>query len=281
MNSKPPAIAVLFYGGEGFLSQEKEMINAIKIQHDNILQAYILIYLAIAELNGYLNIVLKSLRATNFPRNRKEAETEIKEASNKLVNFSMEKEGFRGLQRLNREIEIKIIFNNFIIVGLLHNQEKNLKMAIKEDKFGTRMPKALTFGRLLNEKNVCFFNFSFDIKKCSFYKDVLECNLLSNYLKHRGDKVFNRLLEVQPNLFCKYKGRGGMGREVIVHHGDLIRYAKAFKDFWMYLYDNVEKLSGDSSRKFFSDARKGLNKAQGAISHESKEFDNIIDKNHQ
>lgn len=268
-----------------FTPKEKEKTKAMINKYRNISQAYILIHSAIAGLNGYLDFVLNFLKIIKYPQSREEAKIKLQEESDMITNIPNESDNFFSYPEKLRTIDLKRTFDMLVIVGLLHHQEKKLKRAIEGDDFDTRMPKALTFGQLLHEKrkNACFFNFTFDIKGCFFYKDILECNKLSNYLKHNGDDSLKKLHNANPELFSKFDSiRGkGEGYDVVIYKGDLIRYAKAFGVFWMYLFDNIEAFSGDSSCKVYSNARKSLGKLKGAILHESRHLDNIIAENHQ
>ena len=215
----------------------------------------------ISELQGGWEI---SLEKFDIPETEEEAKTKDLE----IGNYYLSEKSDKNL----RETMVRRDFSLLSIVMLIYRQEHSLKQIILDKNLITIFfrkyidVKKISVGTLFCNKNSeaqCSFVFSLSEKKFNGFNNILRCNKLSNDIKHANET-------------------GELGH-IILCEEHLRDFYKAFKSFWVYIYNNLEEPCWNECTYFYGaivckSVKKKYEEIERNIGNAIKNLEKSLDK---
>ncbi len=188
------------------------------------------------------------------------------------TNFNKQKEEINSLMKDIRERmqnnlrkKMEIYFPRLSVVGLFHEQEEIMKSFLLWDdmyknggieNFSAYFYDIEKIAKIKNKfkkrnEDISFIGFrdlllsinkKYNIKnkKISFYDNIKECQSFANFIKHKSQTSYNKLLKYQC-LFVTLETTVDSHREPILSLDTFYRYIRAFENFWIHICKNVHK----------------------------------------
>ncbi len=214
----------------------------------------------VARIHCFLEIILEK---NNLPITKEGAES-IKKSINENIYIdlrSQENNTGRVYDITRGIVEKEMQISALSVVGLFHQQEKRLKILLKERKEFFFSNEILTKNKNKNKRIYCIELFSDMAKKFNMpengdlFQTIKEGNAFVNAAKHGDTENLNKFYNEKSKKCLKKCVETAIlinsPDEVFLWRDLLVKYAKALEEFWLHVFENLEKPSNEDSKVYF------------------------------